>query len=266
MSKVIFENERISFLRIGYPRTAFASLIEYYFEVDSSGTGVPVQITGLPSVNTLIAIHYKIPCGRIEEQKRKYTIHLPAVQLLGHTTQSFNGIYLPGTRTFYAKLKPGVFTMVFPFTSHEIQNSQVDIQSLFRKFSLDKLQELPSFEARMNYIEEQFKLYLAMPFSYQQQIVTQFTRAFNDARFIASGNIEKLCKMNNVTYASVRRYFLQQTGVSPKYCQKIIRFKAALRAYRSNGYRFNSDDFGYTDFSHFCKDARHLTGKTPADL
>jgi len=266
MGRVVFENERTSFLRIGYPRALFASLIEYYFEVDSSGAETPVQITGLPSVNTLIAIHYQLPAWGIKGQKQKYTIHLPAVQLLGHTTRSFEGIYLPGTKTFYIKLRPGAFTTIFPFTSLEIQNNQVDVQSLFPEFSLGKFQEFLSFEARMNYIEEQFKLYPGVPFSYQQQVVTKFTRAFHDAHFIASGNIEALCKLNNITYASVRRYFLQQTGVSPKYCQKVIRFKAALRSYRMDGYRFNSDDFGYTDFSHFCKDARLLTGKPPASL
>lgn len=266
MSKVVFENERTSFLRVGYPREAFASLIEYYFEVDSSMAPDPVYITGLPSANTLIAIHYQLPYWITNNQSEKYTLHQPAIQLLGHTTQSFAGIYFPGSKTFYIKLKPGAFTVIFPFTSLEIQNNQVDVQSLFRGFSIDEFQELASFEARMNYIEQQLNIYHRTSVRYQQQFVAQFTRAFHDARFIASGNIQDLCKAHHVTYASVRRYFLQQVGVSPKYCQKIIRFKAALRAYRTDGYQFNSHDFGYTDFSHFCKDARSLTGKAPAAL
>lgn len=78
--------------------------------------------------------------------------------------------------------------------------------------------------------------------------------------------ISHLCQEYHITYASLRRYFLEQVGVTPKYCQKVMRFKSALRAYRMAGYDFNHGDFGYADFSHFCKDARNLTGAAPAQL
>ena len=92
MGKVVFENEQTSFLRIAYPQPALAGLIAYYFEVDATRSSAPVHITGLPSVNTLIAIDL------LGEKD---------LCLLGHLTQCVTGLYAPGSKAFYAKLKPG---------------------------------------------------------------------------------------------------------------------------------------------------------------
>lgn len=252
MSKVVFENEQIPFLRIAYPQPALAGLITYYFEVDATGTSAPVHITGLPSVNTLIAIDL------IETQQ---------IRLMGHLTQCVTGSYAPGSKVFYVKLKPGAFTTLFPFTPKAIQNSQVAIPRLFNNLSTWQFSDLPSFRHRINFFEHWFlQNYQSAVAAYQQQYVDLFTNAFSNTPYCRPESIQALCARHHITYASLRRYFLAQTGVSPKYCQKVMRFKYALQAYRTFGYHFNHADFGYTDFSHFCKDAKGLTGKAPLEL
>jgi hypothetical protein len=112
MSKVVFENEHNSFLRLAWPPPALANLIAYYFEVDAACSLAPVSTTGLPAVNTLIAID--LTAGK-------------DIRLLGHLTKCVNGSYAPGSKRFYAKLKPGAFTRLFPFSPESIKNNQVEI-------------------------------------------------------------------------------------------------------------------------------------------
>ncbi|HEX6426295.1 MAG TPA: hypothetical protein VF008_01365 [Niastella sp.] len=252
MGKVVFENETTSFLRIAWPQPVLNDLIAYYFEVDATGSPEPVRITGLPSVNTLIAIDLN------KEQD---------IRLMGHLTHCVTGSYAPGAKAFYAKLKPGVFTALFPFTAQHIQDDQVETHQLFRGLSTGQFSALPSFRQRIDLFES-YLLQHFYPFKigYRQQHIQVFMQLFSNAQYCKPERINTLCNNHNITYASLRRYFLEQVGVSPKYCQKVIRFKAALQAYRTFGYNFHYPDFGYSDFSHFCKDARSLTGKAPLEL
>lgn len=252
MSKVVFENENTSFLRLAWPQPALAGLIAYYFEVDATCTTASVSITGLPAVNTVIAIDL--------------TAHKD-MRLLGHLTQCVTGSYTPGSKRFYAKLKPGAFTRLFPFSPKNIQDSQIEIHPYFHGFSTAQFAALPSFRSRIDH----FEAYLIKQFypfitGYRQQYVDLFINVFSNAQYCQPGRVQALCNKHHITYASLRRYFAEQTGVSPKYCQKVIRFKGALQAYRTFGYDFYYTDLGYTDFSHFCKDARSLTGKAPLEL
>ncbi|MBO9202195.1 MULTISPECIES: helix-turn-helix transcriptional regulator [Niastella] len=251
MGKVVFENERSSFLRIAYPQQALAGCIAYYFEIDTTLASGPLHITGLPSVNTLIAIDL------LNEQP---------IRLMGHLTQCVTGSYKPGSKAFYAKLKPGVFNTLCPVPPNAIQNDQVAIPHLFRDFSAWQLADLPSFRHRVNLFETRLLRYQPFMTGYKQQYVELFTHVFSNAQYCQPESIQSLCNRHHITYASLRRYFLEHTGVSPKYCQKVIRFKSALQAYRTFGYHFNYTDFGYTDYAHFCKDAKGLTGKAPLEL
>ena len=55
-------------------------------------------------------------------------------------------------------------------------------------------------------------------------------------------------------------------GISPKQCFKALRFKTALKNYRANGSYDLYDELGYTDFSHFVKEAKNLANTTPSEL
>ncbi|SHF82189.1 hypothetical protein SAMN05443144_113153 [Fodinibius roseus] len=61
-------------------------------------------------------------------------------------------------------------------------------------------------------------------------------------------------------------YFKEITGFSPKFCQKLDKFKQGLRQYKLHGYNFNHWEYGFTDFSHFAKVSKQLTTWPPSDL
>ncbi len=57
-----------------------------------------------------------------------------------------------------------------------------------------------------------------------------------------------------LTPRTLERYFMSTLGVSPKTCLRIARFRRAMPAYASLGYRADYEALGYYDFSHFLKD------------
>ncbi|MCS3797420.1 hypothetical protein [Niastella sp. OAS944] len=201
MSKVVFENDCTSFLRIAWPQPALAKLIAYYFEVDATCSSAPVSITGLPAVNTLIAID--LMAGK-------------DIRLLGHLTQCITGSYSPGSKRFYAKLHPGGFTQLFPFSPQSIQDNQVPLDRDFHRFSVAQFVTLPSFRQRVGYFEAYLiKQFYPFTAGYRQQYVDLFIHVFSNAQYCQPEGLQALCSKHHITYASLRRYFIEQTGVSP---------------------------------------------------
>ncbi|MBT1704116.1 DUF6597 domain-containing transcriptional factor [Chryseosolibacter indicus] len=264
MKKVIFESESVAFLKLAYPQADLRWLVEYYFEVDNGEK--PTEILGLPSVNTLLAFHLRQPGASINERTGT-TIRLPQIALLGNTTDAFTGLYPRSSKIFYVKLKANARSLIFNYPAAEVLNNQIDISHKLKGFSSDQFLTLATFQERVWTIENYLKKFcLSNIFTYKQKQVATMINQLSNSAYTEPESIERLCARNNITYASARRYFLEELGVSPKFYQKALRFKSALKSYKVQGYKFNAFDFGYTDFSHFCKDAKDLSGRQPSLL
>jgi AraC-like DNA-binding protein len=257
-----------SFLKLGYPSPGFDSWIEYYFELDAQYSQQKiVSIIGIPAVNTLIGINLGQTSWRSRNVATGKELTLSAIEFLGHTTNCFTGVYSHAANVFYIKLKPGKFSKLFPYPAQSIENNQIQVSDVFKSFSLEQFQSQPSFGARIRWMENYLTgLTYRLMDLHKQHVIDQILKKFNHSPFQGIDTIDKLCKDHHITYATLRRYFIDQIGVSPKFCQKTIKFKQALQAYRSYGYTFSYEDYGYSDFSHFCKDAKQLTGAAPSLL
>lgn len=78
--------------------------------------------------------------------------------------------------------------------------------------------------------------------------------------------LNTVSKEVGVSNPTLNRYFKEVLGISPKQCFKALRFKTALKNYRANGSYDLYDELGYTDFSHFVKEAKNLANTTPSEL
>lgn len=124
-----------------------------------------------------------------------------------------------------------------------------------------------TFETRIHLFQRSLFLRThALHNLYKVERLHRIMRSFHSLQLKGEKEIETICKNNWTSYSSARRDFLQYVGFTPKYSQQIIRFKHALKAYKKEGYQFYCEDYGYTDFSHFAKDARLITGRPPSDL
>jgi hypothetical protein len=264
MANVVFENENKSFLKIVYPCRMLVNVVEYYFEVRQP-SHAPTFITGLPSLNTLLAIQLRGK-GRSINESNGRSISLSSISLLGHNSVPFTGVY-EDSLVFYIKFKASSGPALFSIPSRELLNQQIEISNFLKGFPTAQFESLLSFQDRVAFMEQHLlKMMQRVAYTYKREYVKSFLVEFSSMRYEGNHSLSSLCKKYHVTYASLRRYFIDELGVSPKFCQKIGRFKRALRAYKIHGYSFHHSDFGYTDFSHFCKDSRELTRKPPLEL
>ncbi|WP_343745804.1 DUF6597 domain-containing transcriptional factor [Chitinophaga sp.] len=268
-SKVIFENEKGHPLRIAYPPPALCSLVEYYFEIDLSTATASQSIKGLPAMTTLLAFQLRPAAWTSVNDANGKVLLLQHAQLLGHLTHSCSSTYAPGTLMFFIKLKPGCAATLFRCPPAELENNQLPLPCLFKNPDLEEqLGSADGFADRVRLCNEALQRMLSqLPGNdHRFQIVEHCLRKFESLQLRNEKGLQHLCGSLHVTYASLRRYFLSTVGVTPKFAQKTVRFKKALQEYRSRGYNFYYEDFGYTDFSHFAKDAKALTGCSLLEL
>ncbi|QJB38503.1 helix-turn-helix domain-containing protein [Chitinophaga oryzae] len=274
-ARVIFENETGHPLRIAYPSPALCSLVEYYFEIDLSHATAMQSMKGLPAVTTLLAFPLRPTAWTSVDDANGRVLRLQHSQFLGHLTHSYSSLYAPGTLIFFIKLKPGAAARLFRCPPAELENSQLPLPFLSRDTGLfkntcleEQLTAATHFADRVRHCEHALQLTLVeLPDTdHRFDMVAHCLRKFESLQLKDEKGLQHLCGSLHVTYASLRRYFLSTLGVTPKFAQKTIRFKKALQEYRSCGYNFYYEDFGYTDFSHFAKDARALTGSSPLEL
>ncbi|MCF6401294.1 helix-turn-helix domain-containing protein [Chitinophaga filiformis] len=266
--QLLTEDAKDHFFKIAYPAAPFEEYVDYYFEISTHPHAADFYINGLPSSNTLIAFN-------LNEQSwysLKDGSETPAVfshaHLLGHTSVLHTGIYTRGMHTFFVKLRPGIATLLFREEATSFVNTHADLSCLWKKeLPLEQLMEAGSFRERILLFQQVLLKRLVNDRHYLKlQRLHQLMKSFHFLQLKGEKEIEKICQANWISYASARRDFLRYIGFTPKYCQRISRLKQALIAYKKHGYHFYCEDFGYTDFSHFAKDSRQITGRPPSLL
>jgi AraC-like DNA-binding protein len=94
-----------------------------------------------------------------------------------------------------------------------------------------------------------------------------------DALTAANGNadLDLLARQANLSSRQFRRRCLEESGLTPKHLARVLRFRCACKIASASGRRLDwvriALDAGYCDQSHFIRDFREFTGRTPmADL
>jgi AraC-like DNA-binding protein len=90
-----------------------------------------------------------------------------------------------------------------------------------------------------------------------------------DALTAANGNadLDFLARQANLSPRQFRRRCLEESGLTPKHLARVLRFRYACQIARAAGRRLDwaviALDAGYYDQSHFIRDFREFTGRTP---
>jgi hypothetical protein len=266
--QLLTEDAKESFFKITYPDAPFQEYVDYYFEIRTSAAAADFYINGLPSANTLMAFNLNQQAWYSLSDNSEVPAIFSDAHLLGHTSILHTGIYTGGMHTFFVKLSPGITAQLFREQADSFVNANIDLACLWKKaLPVEQLKEASSFRERIQLFQHALLKQLVNDrHLIKVQRLHQMMRTFHTLQLKGEKEIEKICKANWVTYASARRDFLKYIGFTPKYCQRISRLKSALKAYKKQGYHFYYEDFGYTDFSHFARDTRLITGRAPAVL
>lgn len=241
---------------VAQPIPELAAFVETFIEV--SGSNLP--LIGLPSFQSLICINLADGWSSIGKKSGRH-INIQGDYLFGHSDDMFLAKFPLNASFFFVKLKPGIASVFLKSNGCEIKDEQIDLTEIIDVNGLLEFHSQHDFNARVSTMQKLLRQ-LVNASSINHKLIT-IDRAFHLLQTRAFIDIDRLCNNLYVTYPTLRRYFVEQVGFSPKFCQKIIRFKKALQAYQIDGYTLNVHSFGYSNFSHFVKDAKALTGEAP---
>ncbi|KQB98836.1 DUF6597 domain-containing transcriptional factor [Pedobacter sp. Hv1] len=263
--RVVFEQTQPDYLQICYPAVGLADLVEYYFELDLSTRSTPFSIVALPSLNTLIAFPLtsttKSYCSHFNQTEEL----LIGPKILGNLSHALTCTYAVGAKEFSVKFKPGVLQQFLKIGVTELTNSHSELADHLPLSLIEAIVKAKDFNERIALMEVYLSGKIEAINAHKKLKIVQKTIAvMADEKELMS--IATICKQVAVSSATLTRYFNEILGLSPKQCFKILRFKNGLKHYQSFGSNYVYDEIGYTDFSHFVKDAKNLTSKVPSGL
>lgn len=82
-------------------------------------------------------------------------------------------------------------------------------------------------------------------------------------------DLKPIIKATGYSYFTLERYYKNETGLTPKGFQTLRRFKRAIRELqttKNTDWQYYVNQFGYYDQSHFIKEIKRYTGRTPSAL
>ena len=266
--RILAEETRQDFLTIGYPSPLVRPYVSYYFEVRQAKDAAPFRVNGLPSANSLLMVNLGDASWTSRNEYSGGIVRHAGVQVLGQSSVLHSGLYDAGVQAFFVKLRPGVASVLFREEASSFTNQQADLSCFWRDHYLEeRLREAPGFRERVQLIE--LLLFEKIGHDKHWERVLQLgkiCRAFEGVQTRIAKEVGQVVASNWFGQSTARREFLRYVGFSPKYCQRAARFKNALKLYQQHGSRFLAEDYGYTDFSHFVREAKGLTGLGPAPL
>ncbi len=261
--KVIFEDEEK--VEIKYPCFELRDVVEYYFEIYTPNNSIsPFSLVALPNAN-IIASVYLSDKSQTFKVRREYGISdTSGDKVSGSLTEAITVIHAPGTHEFSVKFKPGILYSCLSEDVSTLVDSNLPLQKYLNQQVIDELKLKSSFDERVQFVENwllgNMKIFSS---DFKLNIVIKAIYYINNNR---NYKLNAVSKEVGVSKPTLNRYFKEVLGISPKQCFKALRFKTALKNYRTKGSYDLYDELGYTDFSHFVKEAKNLANKTPSEL
>ena len=262
-SKVIFEDEEQ--VEIKYPCFELKDIVEYYFEICTPNNSItPFSLVALHNANILVSIYISDSSQTFKVHRGHGIIDTSGDKISGSLTEAITVIHAPGTHEFSIKFKPGVLYSCLSKDIPTLVDNHLSLQKYLNQKVIDELKLRSSFAERVQFVENwllsNMKIFSS---DFKLNTVIKAIYYINNNRNYKLNTVSKEVGVSNPT---LNRYFKEVLGISPKQCFKALRFKTALKNYRANGSYDLYDELGYTDFSHFVKEAKNLANTTPSEL
>jgi AraC-like DNA-binding protein len=194
-----------------------------------------------------------------------YQVRRPT--FLGIRTFPLRTIKLQGNHLIGISFKPSGVPLFTTHPAARLMNLVEDAAYIFGADVAilgDKLAELDSFDKQVSAIVAHFHQQLT--FDIKLPLVNEIIGKFNKEVRSGAGGIMELQRSMKVSVKTIERYFLEYTGMSPKYFQGMIRCRQALKAIATTKRKDEFFEFGYYDQSHFIREVKTYTGITPGRI
>lgn len=160
--------------------------------------------------------------------------------------------------------KPNCARFFIPEKLHYFKNQVIPLDEVFKPSKLEKIKRLDGFDSVGKKIEliEAFLLKIMT-----DRIFSPVDNALNSIIY-ANGFIDigSLAESSCLSPSQLRKRFNEEVGMSPKEYSKVLRVNYASQLMKNNpGLKLTqiTYDLGYFDQSHFIKDFKSVTGRSP---
>lgn len=165
------------------------------------------------------------------------------------------------------RFKIGALRHFCPMPTIELTDKLYSVQDLWGNKGEQVLQQVcaaPSHASRIDIIEQFLMSQLAINFKHEHPWLDY---AFHQIYYRQS-TLDAVIDETHIGVRHFQRVVKQNSGVSPKYLQRIIKIQAVIRyllLHKKTQYLDCILAHGYYDQSHFIKDFKHFTEQTPTD-
>lgn len=231
--KVIFEDE--GKIKIKYPCFELKDIVEYYFELHTSDNFInPFSFITLPNANISTSIYLSDKSQTFKVCHKHGIFDTLGDKISGSLTEAITVIHAPGTHEFSIKFKPGVLYSCLSKDISTLVDNHLSLQKYLNQKVIDELKLKSSFAERVQFVENwllsNMKIFSS---DFKLNTVIKAIYYINNNRNYKLNTVSKEVGVSNPT---LNRYFKEVLGISPKQCFKALRFKTALKNYRSKAY------------------------------
>lgn len=230
-----------------------------YFELDA-GTGRQAGIECFWVGGRSGAPHYEILPDGCVDVVFEFAPVRNRILLFGTTTRSTAFAVAPGAEYFGLRFQPGGAPAALPARPAELADRHEELPD-FLGICADRLRAAGAADARRRLLEARLAA-VAGPL--------RETAALRAVRLIRRHRgrigIADLAQACNIGARQLERQFAGQVGVSPKAFCRFTRLRGIIDALAGPAHRNLADlaaEYGYADQSHFIRDFKGLTGRTP---
>lgn len=164
-------------------------------------------------------------------------------------------------------LYPGVFYNLFGIPINKLENRMYNINELSLKFDESILEKLLTFKDNVRLSINTLNEFFYQLF-YHQFTVDDLLQSTSD--LMKKGDLEKFYAQQNLSTRQIQRKIKESTGLNPQTIQRIHRFYNTLKYIKHNESQLSftqiANEEHFTDQSHFIKEFKFFTGKTPKNF
>jgi len=168
---------------------------------------------------------------------------------------------------FCVRFRPGLMPRIADLKPAELIDNMIDLPKILG-IHVDSLGERlhlsPDLDAKQALIEDLFR-------KVGPEAIVRENLSSRCAELVEScrGRIQvhELAGLVGTSIRTLERIFLAEVGLSPKQFIRLVRFQTAIGKVRNRNYRSLAElacDCGYADQSHFIKEFKQLTGRSPS--
>lgn len=220
----------------------------------------------LPNSNIRMAFHFSdtIPWLAINDKSESQPSH----HVRGYQTTPITFNTNENLDYFTVEFTPFGFRSIFRISCSELELFPIPMEAVIGKeyqMLLEELAKRSSFEDRVNFMDS----YFLKKISDDMQI----RKAYEIRKYILGSDsfpsVNFLANEFFMTERTMRRFFIEHFGISPKQYLKLSRFEKVSKALLKEGKKNLLEvslDFGYYDHAHFSNDFKYFMNMTLRDF